>query len=58
VVKKAFSGPYVVKKAFSGGALQLSRIDGEDLVRPMNANFKEIICFPINKIKFGHEFSL
>ena len=31
-------GPYVVKKAFSGGALFLSRMDGEDLVRPMNAD--------------------
>ena len=29
-------GPYVVKKAFSGRALLLSRMDGEDLVRPMN----------------------
>ena len=31
-------GPYVVKKAFSGGALLLSRMDGEDLVKPMNAD--------------------
>ena len=31
-------GPYMVKKAFSGGALFLSRMDGEDLVRPMNAD--------------------
>jgi hypothetical protein len=29
-------GPYVVKKAFSGGAL--SRMNGEDLVRPVNAD--------------------
>jgi len=28
----------VVKKAFSGRALLLSRIDGEDLVRPMNSD--------------------
>jgi hypothetical protein len=26
-----YEGPYVVKKAFSGGALKLSRMDGEDL---------------------------
>jgi len=31
-------GPYMVKKAFSGGALLLSRMDGEDLVRLVNAN--------------------
>jgi hypothetical protein len=32
-------GPYMVKKAFSGGALLLSRMDGEDLVRPVNSDF-------------------
>jgi hypothetical protein len=31
-------GPYVVKKVFSGGALFLSRMDGEDLVRPVNVD--------------------
>jgi hypothetical protein len=30
--------PYVVKEAFSGGALLLSRMDGENLVRPVNSN--------------------
>ena len=29
-------GPYMVKKAFSGGVLLLSRMDGEDLVRLVN----------------------
>ena len=33
-----YEGPYVVKKAFSGGALLLSRMDGEDLVRPVNSD--------------------
>ncbi|KAL3567871.1 hypothetical protein D5086_030522 [Populus alba] len=33
-----YEGPYVVKKAFSGGALKLSRMDGEDLARVMNSN--------------------
>jgi hypothetical protein len=33
-----YEGPYVVKKAFSGGALMLSRMDGEDLVRPVNSD--------------------
>jgi hypothetical protein len=28
----------VVKKVLSGGALMLSRMDGEDLVKPMNAD--------------------
>jgi len=31
-----FEGPYVVKKAFSRGALILTRIDGEDLPLPVN----------------------
>ncbi|XP_052305631.1 uncharacterized protein LOC112325327 [Populus trichocarpa] len=31
-----YEGPYVVKKAFSGGALKLARMDGEDLARPVN----------------------
>ena len=31
-------GPYMVKKEFSGGALLLSRMDGEDLVRPVNSD--------------------
>jgi len=33
-----YDGPYVVKKALSGGALLLSRMDEEDLVRPVNSN--------------------
>ena len=32
-----YEGPYVVRKAFSGGALKLSRMDGEDLPRPVNS---------------------
>jgi hypothetical protein len=51
-------GPYVVKKAFSRGALFLCRMDGEDLVRLVNADSIKILCFTINKVKFGHEFSL
>jgi len=31
-----YEGPDVVKKAFLGGALLLSRMDGEDLVRLVN----------------------
>ena len=33
-----FEGPYVVKKALSGGALILETMDGEELPRPMNAD--------------------
>ena len=33
-----YEGPYVVRKAFSGGALKLSRMDGEDLPRPVNSD--------------------
>jgi len=33
-----YEGPYVVKKAFSGGALKLSRMDGENLARPVNSD--------------------
>ena len=30
--------PYVVKKAFSGGALILTRMDGEELPLPVNSD--------------------
>src|SRR4051812_32540476 len=33
-----FEGPYVVKKAFSGGALILATMDGEELPRPVNVD--------------------
>jgi hypothetical protein len=33
-----YEGPYVVKKAFSGGALKLARMDGEDLARLVNSD--------------------
>jgi hypothetical protein len=47
-----YDGPYMVKKAFSRGALLLSRMDGEDLVRPVNSDSIKkyyalcIPCFP------------
>ena len=31
-------GPYVVKKVFSGGALILATMDGEEITRPVNAD--------------------
>ncbi|XP_057954124.1 uncharacterized protein LOC131148417 [Malania oleifera] len=33
-----YEGPYVVKKAFSGGALLLSDMDGADLAHPTNSD--------------------
>ncbi len=33
-----YDGPYVVKKTFSGGALILIHMDGEELPRPINAD--------------------
>ena len=30
-----YEGPYVVKRAFSGGALILTTMDGEDFTRPV-----------------------
>ncbi|XP_073222322.1 uncharacterized protein [Cicer arietinum] len=33
-----YEGPYVVKKAFSGGALILTNMDGKDLVFPVNSD--------------------
>ncbi|KAI5396441.1 hypothetical protein KIW84_062596 [Lathyrus oleraceus] len=33
-----YEGPYVVKRAFSGGALILITMDGEEFTRPMNAD--------------------
>ena len=33
-----YEGPYVVKRVFSGGALILTNMDGEELPRPMNAD--------------------
>ncbi|RDX80196.1 hypothetical protein CR513_39278, partial [Mucuna pruriens] len=33
-----YEGLYVVKRAFSGGALMLTTMDGKDLLNPMNAD--------------------
>ncbi|KAI5443930.1 hypothetical protein KIW84_012526 [Lathyrus oleraceus] len=33
-----YEGPYVVKRAFSGGALMLTTMDGEDFARPVNSD--------------------
>jgi len=33
-----YEGPFVVKRAFSGGALVLTNMDGEELPLPINSN--------------------
>jgi len=33
-----YEGPYVVKKEFSGGALILAKMDGEELPLSVNSN--------------------
>ena len=33
-----YEGPYVVKRAFSGGALILTTMDAEEFTRPVNAD--------------------
>lgn len=33
-----YEGPYVVKKSFSGGALILTTMDGEELPHPVNSD--------------------
>ena len=33
-----WEGPYVVKKAFSGGALMLTEMDGKEFPGPINAD--------------------
>lgn len=40
-----YKGPYVVRKVFSGGALVLVTMDGEDIPSPVNADaIKKILC--------------
>ena len=33
-----YEGPFIVKKAFSGGALILTSMDGEELPSPINSD--------------------
>ena len=33
-----YEGPFVVKRAFSGGALILTNMDGEELPSPVNSD--------------------
>jgi hypothetical protein len=38
-----------VKKAFSRGALLMTKMDGEDLIRPVNSDFVKEILFIMYK---------
>ena len=39
-----WEGPYVVKKVFSGGALMLQEMDGEEWPSPINADAVKRYC--------------
>jgi hypothetical protein len=45
------------EEAFLGGDLRLSRMDGEDLVRPVNSNsVKKILCM-MYLVYIPHQYS-
>ena len=44
LLHKVGEGPYVVKKTFFGGALLLTRMDGDDLPRPVNSDSVKKYC--------------
>ena len=46
-----YEGPFVVKKAFSGGALLLMNMDDEELPSPVNSDvFQAILCIMLGEI--------
>ena len=46
-----WDGPYVVKRAFSGGALILTKMDRNDLPSPINSDaVKKILCLRKKRI--------
>jgi len=44
-----YEGLYIVKKAFSRGALLMTKMDGEDLIRLVNSDFVKEILFIMYK---------
>ncbi|XP_052723844.1 uncharacterized protein LOC128193781 [Vigna angularis] len=44
-----YEGPFVVKKAFSGGALILTRMDGEELPLPVNSDAEKLMQKVVSK---------
>ncbi|KAI5414640.1 hypothetical protein KIW84_040208 [Lathyrus oleraceus] len=48
-----YEGPYVVKRAFSGGALMLTTMDGEDFTRPVNSDAIFVEVVPQTELLLG-----
>ncbi|KAI5422550.1 hypothetical protein KIW84_045837 [Lathyrus oleraceus] len=48
-----YEGPYVVKRAFSGGALMLTTMDGEDFTRPVNSDAIFVGVVPQTELLLG-----
>ncbi|KAI5400762.1 hypothetical protein KIW84_065571 [Lathyrus oleraceus] len=48
-----YEGPYVVKRAFSGGALMLTTMDGEDFTRPVNSDAIFVEAVPQTELLLG-----
>ncbi|KAI5385303.1 hypothetical protein KIW84_072051 [Lathyrus oleraceus] len=48
-----YEGPYVVKRAFSGGALMLTTMDGEDFTRPVNSDAIFVKVVPQTELLLG-----
>jgi len=46
-----YEGPYMVKKAFSSGALILTRMDGEEL--SLSVNYKAVKKFYVRPAEFN-----
>ena len=46
-----WEGPYVVKKAFSGGALILTEMDGKEFPGPINADMSRSIMLEATRRK-------
>ena len=46
-----YEGPFVVKRAFSGGALVLTNMDGEELSLPVNSDVVKRYCLESGEIK-------
>ena len=48
-----YEGPFVVKKAFSGGALLLANMDDEELPLPVNFDICKLHVYSCGKIMQG-----
>jgi hypothetical protein len=50
-----YEGLYIVKKAFSRGALLMTKMDGEDLIRLVNSDFVKEILFIMYKFSSNQQ---